>query len=194
MAKQSTNKWALERARKSASALAKQPETDPTLAAVLSSLLWVVDHQQDQIEQLLTYASTKHLIEQALVDHARGDGTVQINESCHEAIKAYWHTDGATDEPTEPTSETRLQLVLDHIRNVKTERDHTTVPVADLCLLRDEIGRLQEAVAVAQAQEAWVREAALIEVQDFVVAHTFDTTVGRKIDDFITGLLNANKG
>lgn len=37
------------------------------------------------------------------------------------------------------------------------------------------------------------REVALGEVQEFVVAHAFDTTVGRKIDDFITGLLDANK-
>lgn len=37
-----------------------------------------------------------------------------------------------------------------------------------------------------------VRDAALTEVQEYVVAHAFDTTVGRKIDEFITGLLNAN--
>ena len=39
-----------------------------------------------------------------------------------------------------------------------------------------------------------VREKALVEVQEFVVAHAFDTTVGRRIDDFITSLLEANKG
>lgn len=38
-----------------------------------------------------------------------------------------------------------------------------------------------------------VREAALVEVQEFVVAHTFDTTVGHRIDDFISGLLDADK-
>ena len=39
-----------------------------------------------------------------------------------------------------------------------------------------------------------VRESTLDEVQEFVVAHAYDTTVGRRIDDFITALLDANKG
>lgn len=38
-----------------------------------------------------------------------------------------------------------------------------------------------------------VREAALDEVQEFVVRHCFDSTSGRRIDDFITGLLAAMK-
>lgn len=41
---------------------------------------------------------------------------------------------------------------------------------------------------VAQARREARREA-LEEVQEFVVAHTFDTTVGRRIDDYITELL-----
>lgn len=53
----------------------------------------------------------------------------------------------------------------------------------EIQLLRDDIERLKREV----------REATLDEVQEFVVAHAFDTTVGRKIDDFITALLDANK-
>ena len=37
-----------------------------------------------------------------------------------------------------------------------------------------------------------VREAAYDEIQEYVVAHAFDTTVGRKIDDYITERLKAN--
>ena len=97
MAKQSTNKWSLERARKTAHALEKERDANPLLVEVLNSLLWVIDHQQDQLEQM--YAWTKYIIEQALVDHARGDGTVQVNETCHQAIKDWYHTDGVTTNP-----------------------------------------------------------------------------------------------
>lgn len=57
----------------------------------------------------------------------------------------------------------------------------TTPPPVTLSL--DELDRIK--------REA--RAAALEEVQEFVVAHAFDTTVGRKIDDFVTALLEANK-
>lgn len=94
MAKDSTNKWALTRLRESTDALLRRPGTDPLLVEILSDLLWVVDHQQNQLEQMANW--TKYIIEQALVDHARGDGTVQINETCHQAIKD-WHFTPSTE-------------------------------------------------------------------------------------------------
>ena len=94
MAKKSTNKWSLERSRESVNALLKKAAMEPLLVEVLSDLLWVVDHQQDQLEQM--YAWTKYIIEQALVDHARGDGVVQINETCHQAIKDWYYTEPVT--------------------------------------------------------------------------------------------------
>jgi hypothetical protein len=39
----------------------------------------------------------------------------------------------------------------------------------------------------------WARREALEQVQEFVVLHTFDTTVGRRIDDYITELLKAEE-
>lgn len=53
MATKSTNKWALERARRSANVLLKKAGMEPLLVEVLSDLIWVVDHQQDVIERLL---------------------------------------------------------------------------------------------------------------------------------------------
>ena len=96
MPKQSTNKWALERMRESVNMLLKKPGIESLLVETLSDLLWVVDHQQDQLERM--YEWSRHLVEQALVDHARGDGVVHINETCHEALREYNRTDANGEE------------------------------------------------------------------------------------------------
>lgn len=54
--------------------------------------------------------------------------------------------------------------------------------------------RLLAEVERLRAEVKQAREAALDEVQEFVVAHAFDTSVGRRIDDFITALLAEGKG
>lgn len=52
MAKQSTNRWTLERSRGSVNVLLKKAGMEPLLVEVLSDLLWVVDHQQDELERM----------------------------------------------------------------------------------------------------------------------------------------------
>jgi hypothetical protein len=106
MAKQSTNKWSLERSRESVNVLLRKSGTEPLLVEILSDLLWVVDHQQSELERV--YDWTKYIIEQALVDHAHGDGTVQINQTCHEAIKAWYYTEPAKTQEVQEVQESSV--------------------------------------------------------------------------------------
>lgn len=89
--KKSTNKWSIERMRESVNVLLRKSGTEPLLVEVLSDLLWVVDHQQNELEKMQDW--TIHLIERALVEHARGDGTVEVNQECRAAVKTYSETD-----------------------------------------------------------------------------------------------------
>jgi hypothetical protein len=117
MAKKSTNKRSLERSRESVNVLLRKSGTEPLLVEILSDLLWVVDHQQSELESM--YAWTKYIIEQALIDHAHSDGTVQVNETCHEAIKAWNYTEPAKTQEVqessvgsdEPLSDDRLAVI-----------------------------------------------------------------------------------
>lgn len=96
----------------------------------------------------------------------------------------------------EPLSDERLAEVKESIGAYHNAMRHIDLHAAYLIadhVLHDYGDALVIEIERLRAQAAEAREAALDEVQAFVVAHAFDTTVGRKIDEFITGLLDANR-